>query len=86
MLGGCASFDIRKDGDTGEITVENVKWYPVVNHISNGDYTAGTRDYRVYLLKDYTDELASQHRLGVTRQYFIDKTEEVMNDKFEIVY
>ena len=86
MLGGCASFDIRKDGNTGEITVENVKWYPVVNHISNGDYTAGTRDYRVYLLKDYTDELASQHRLGVTRQYFIDKTEEVMNDKFEIVY
>ncbi|WP_273401996.1 CapA family protein [Traorella massiliensis] len=86
MLGGCASFDIRKDGNTGETTVENVKWYPVVNHISYGDYMAGTRDYRVYLLKDYTDELASQHRLGITRQYFIDKTEEVMNDKFEIVY
>ena len=75
MLGGCASFDIRKDGNTGETTVENVKWYPVVNHISYGDYMAGTRDYRVYLLKDYTDELASQHRLGITRQYFIDKTE-----------
>lgn len=92
MLGGCASFDIRKDGETGEITVENVKWYPVVNHYSMGDYANGTRDYRVYLLKDYTDEMAKSHGLNprvgyvITRDYFIEKTKEVMNDKFEIVY
>ncbi len=92
MLGGCATFDIRKNGETNEITVENVKWYPIVNHFTAGDYTKGERIYRTYLLKDYTDELAKVHGLNprvnnvMTRQYFIDKTLEIMNDEFEIVY
>lgn len=92
MLGGCAAFDIRKDGKTGETSVENVKWYPLVNHYSKGDYNKGTRNYQVILLKDYTDEMARSHGLNprvgnvITRQYFIEQTEKVMNDDFEIVY
>ena len=93
MLGGCASFDIRKSGKTGEITVENIKWYPTVTHYNmNGDYTKGTRNFKVYLLKDYSKEMAKNHGLNprvnyvITRDYFINKTNEIMGDEFEIVY
>lgn len=93
MLGGCAAFDIRKNGETGEITIENVKWYPTMTHYDmGGDYTAGTRNYKVYLLKDYSAEMAKSHGLNprvnyeITRDYIIELTESVMNDKFEIVY
>lgn len=93
MLGGCAAFDIRKNGETGEITVENVKWYPTMTHYDmGGSYVNGTRNYRVYLLKDYSEELAKNHGLNpkvgykITRDYLIEFTKNVMNDKFEIVY
>ncbi len=93
MLGGCAAFDIRKNGETGEITVENVKWYPTMTHYNmGGNYANGTRHYKVYLLKDYSEELAKNHGLNpkvnykITRDYLIELTEKIMNDKFEIVY
>ena len=93
MLGGCATFDIRKNGETGQITFENVKWYPTVTHYDmGGDFTRGTRNFKVYLLKDYTDELAKNHGLNprvnyvISREYFINQTEKVLGDKFEIVY
>lgn len=93
MLGGCAAFDIRKNGETGKITVENVKWYPTMTHYDmGGNYAAGTRNYKVYLLKDYSNEMAKNHGLNprvnyeITRDYLIQLTEKIMNDKFEIVY
>lgn len=93
MLGGCASFDIRKNGETGEITFENVKWYPTVTHYDmGGNFNKGTRNYKVYLLKDYTEEMAKNHGLNprvdyvITRDYFINQTKKVLTDKFEIVY
>lgn len=81
MLGGCAAFDLRISGMNGKVTVENVKFYPTVNH-----FIPTQRNFKVYFLKDYTDQLASQHELNVSRQYFIYKTNEIMNDKFEIIY
>lgn len=93
MLGGCAAFDIRKDGNTGDISIENVKWYPTMTHYKmGGDYTAGTRHYKTYLLKDYSEEMAKSHGLNprvnyeITRENMIEITKRIMNDKFEIVY
>ena len=93
MLGGAASFDVRKNGETGEITLENVKWYPTVTHYNmGGNFNKGTRNYKVYLLKDYTNEMAKNHGLNprvnyvITRDYFIKQTQKVIGDKFEIVY
>ncbi|MGH1832488.1 hypothetical protein ABE871_13705 [Enterococcus gilvus] len=43
-------------------------------------------------MKDYTDELATQHMLhvnqgqDVSRNYFIERTKQIMNDKVKIVY
>lgn len=87
MLGGCASFDIRKSGETGEVTVENVEFLPTITH-----FETNFSKFKTYLLKDYTEELASQHGLNfyegekITRQYFIDLTEEIMSDTFDITY
>lgn len=87
MLGGMASWSIRKNGETGAITVENVKFYPTVTH-----FEPVFTKFKTYLLKDYTDELAAQHGLNgyngqhITRQLFIDFTNEIMNDQFEIIY
>lgn len=87
MLGGMASWSIRKNGETGDITVENVKFYPTVTH-----FEPVFTKFKTYLLKDYTDELAAQHGLNgyngqsITRQLFIDFTNEIMNDQFEIIY
>lgn len=87
ILGGCATFDIRKNGQTNEISVENVKFYPTITHFEQ-DFT----QFKTYLLKDYSDELASMHGLNhysgetITRQLFKDLVDYVMNDTFEIVY
>lgn len=87
MLGGMASWSIRKNGKTGAISIENVKFYPTVTH-----FEPVFTKFKSYLLKDYTDELASQHGLNgyagqtITRQFFIDAVNEIMNDQFEIIY
>lgn len=87
MLGGMASWSIRKDGESGAVSVENVKFYPTVTH-----FEPVFTKFKSYLLKDYTDELAAQHGLNgyngqrITRQLFIDFTNEIMNDQFEIIY
>lgn len=56
MLGGLLSFDVVKNIDTKEITVENVSVEGVVTH-----YGLNTSKIRLYALSDYKDELANSH-------------------------
>ena len=56
MLGGLVDFDVRKDGRTGEITVENICYVPIVTH-----YGRGMSNVKLYPLSEYTEELASAH-------------------------
>lgn len=85
MLGGMGTWEIIKDGTTGNIRVEAAKFYPTVTH-----FNRNIQDFKVYLLKDYTDALASQHNLSasISRQYFIDLTNEVIGtpEHIEVVY
>ncbi|HBR31876.1 MAG TPA: hypothetical protein DD733_07300 [Clostridiales bacterium] len=66
LLGSTLSFDIVKDGETGEVTAKKVRFNPIVTHYIvpggriNGLDT-GNRDYKIYYLEDYTKELASIH-------------------------
>lgn len=55
-LGGMLSCDFVRDEQSGEVSVENVVWTPLVMH------TDGT-SFAVYALKDYTPELAATHPL-----------------------
>ena len=84
-LSGMISFDFVKKADTEMITVEKVKWIPLVSH-DDGDANdiMNTRlNFKVYKLKNYTDELASQHGLNgyegqvVTKEAFSARTHEV---------
>ena len=67
MLGGMLDFDIVKNARTGEISVKNVLLTPVVTHYTaksglNGSDT-GHRNYKLYILDDYTEELAKKHQV-----------------------
>ena len=56
---------IIKDAQTGEITLDSPTAIPFVNHYIKAEEVAsddkGYRDYTIYLLKDYTEDLAAIH-------------------------
>lgn len=60
LLGGMASFQIRKTVRNGETSIEILSpdLTPLVMH-----YNYETGDYATYLLSDYTEDLASQHSM-----------------------
>lgn len=92
QLGGMVSFDFVQNGTTGEITVENVTWIPLVNHYEGdaSNIEATRTNFKSIPLKNYTDELASQHGLNgyngitITRDYFVQTTQDVISDEFNI--
>lgn len=87
-LSGMISFDFVKKADTEKITVENVKWIPLVSHYEGdaNDIMNTRLNFKVYKLKNYTDELASQHGLNgyegqvVTKEAFSARTHEVIGN------
>lgn len=87
MLGGMARWKIVYNKSKDEVQFENVEFWPTVTYISDS-----FKNYRTYVLKDYTDELANNHTLhvnyqqDVSRQYYIDLVNSIMNDKIKIVY
>lgn len=86
MLGGMAKFEINYNRTKSEFEFVNVAFLPTITHITDNFY-----NYSTYVLKDYTNELASNHTLAkkgqnVTREYFIELVNEVMNDNIEIIY
>ena len=56
LLGGMADFTLKKDVDTGEVTIEAYSLVPLVMHY-NSDYT----ECSVYNLDDYSESLAQEH-------------------------
>lgn len=87
MLGGMARWTISYNKTTDEIQFKNVEFLPTITQIE-GDYSF----FRTYTLKDYTNDLAARHTLTIqknqdmTREYFIQLVNEIMNDKIDIVY
>lgn len=51
---GCFTCTFERLGDQGPVTITNLKWTPLINHI-DGSY------HEVFKLKDYTYELAWAH-------------------------
>ncbi|MBR5329482.1 MAG: CapA family protein, partial [Firmicutes bacterium] len=66
-IGGFYKCNVIVDNATGEVSIANEEFIPLVNY-----FTAGKNNIRVVLYKDYTDEMAAKHGLGLTRDY-IDK-------------
>ncbi len=70
MLGGSIGFNIVKSGKTGEITLEDAYYEPLVNHLFYS--TVGAR---LYKLSDYTEELAAQHNINKPGTYTNKETQ-----------
>lgn len=66
-LEGTLSLNIVKSASTGEISIEDVVFDPVVVHFTLGESVDGTdtghRNYKIYHLYDYTEQLALEHRI-----------------------
>lgn len=67
ILGGMATLNIRKIIDDGNVSVEitDNNFIPCVTHYNSQEHT-------VYLLEDYTDELANNSRMNATPAYLWD--------------
>jgi len=55
-LEGMLNCDFVKNLETGAISIDNVKWTPLVNHLEEGRW-----NFAIYALKDYTPELVAEH-------------------------
>lgn len=66
VLGGMIRFDFVKHADNNEITIENVKWDPVISHYTGdaSDIMNSRKNFTMYKLSDYTEALAKQHGLN----------------------
>ena len=67
-LGGMLSLDIVKTPD-GKISIENVIFDPIVTHYEPSTKVkkddTGYRNFKIYYLADYTDELAAKHNVPI---------------------
>lgn len=89
-IGGMISFNFVKDAKTEEINIKNVKWTPTIIHFegNQNNILAERYNYKVYQVKNYTDELANKHVLNgfegnvVSLDYINTKTKEVISEKF----
>lgn len=64
VLEGMLSFDARKHD--GTITIENALLTPLINHytkekVVDSKLDTGYRNFKLYYLTDYTEDLAAQH-------------------------
>ena len=69
ILGGMADVTLVKEND--KVRIEKYQMHPTVTHVSDGKYS-------VYMLADYTDELAKKHTRcpGLT----VEKLKKLYND------
>lgn len=87
MLGGMMKWDIVKDGKMQEYRIENAQFLPTVTW-----FQPNFQNFKTYVLKDYTDDLAKSHGLAadqdVSRSFFINKVEEVIGhpQDIEVIY
>lgn len=89
-IGGMISFDFVKDTKTEEISVKHVKWTPTIIHFegNQNNILAERYNYKVYQVKNYTDELANKHVLNgfegnvVSLDYINKKTKEVISEEY----
>ena len=56
LLGGMADITLKKDKDSGDVTIAEYSLVPLVMH-----YETDQTNCAVYLLEDYTEELAAKH-------------------------
>lgn len=59
VIGEIPDFDIVVDGETNEVTVENVQCIPTIIHYDDGSFS----NIRIYPYSSYSEKLANSHGL-----------------------
>ncbi len=62
LIGGILDYTVTRETEDGEVSLASYSLTPTVTH-----YDSGYQNNRIYLLDDYTDELAAKH--GVRSRY-----------------
>ena len=69
MLAGMLSIEIVKDPETNEVYIDSPTFSPIVTHyVKKGGVASndtGYRDFEIYYLTDYTEEIAATHGVCV---------------------
>ena len=87
-IAGMISFDFLKKSDTNDVTIENVEWIPLVIHFEGSESVGNSKNFMVYPLEKYTQELSEKHFLDgynqqrVTVDYIYKRTKETINEEF----
>lgn len=90
VLGGMISFDFVQDHESKKISVQNVRWIPLVTHYEGdaADIMNTRHNYRVYRLDAYSEAIANKHGLNgyegqsVTIAGLQEKTAAIIDDQF----
>ena len=87
MVGEMECFNLVKHGDTGEVTVEDVKCRPVITQYDDGAFA----NLRLIPYKDYTPELAAQHGLpyaplGTAKAFNMDVINQIIDENIPKEY
>lgn len=86
MVGLMLDFDIVKED--GEITIENVKVIPTVTYFTYNEEDmddAMRENLKIYLLEDFTDELAASHAYNEkeSKKYTVSELEKFVTDNID---
>ncbi len=77
ILGAMLDLEIVKSAETGEITLENIIVTPVVTYYTSGKRVgsylgdSGQRNYCIYPLCDFTEELCASHGINELERYYL---------------
>lgn len=55
VIGGMLNYTLTKDFNTGKLSIDNVRFVPIVTH-----YVRGSHDVKIYKLSQYSDDLAKK--------------------------
>lgn len=65
VVGGMLGYTVTKNFETGKLEISNVKFIPIVTH-----YLRGADDVKIYLLSQYTDDLAKRQANRISESSF----------------
>ena len=91
QLGGLLSFNIVEEDS--EYSIQDVVLTPIVNHYvvdSVAKFDSTKHDFKVYRLKDYTEELANEHGVNgyndnvISIEEMIERAQEVCGEGIEL--
>ncbi len=75
VIGGLVDYEVTKDFETGEVSIDNVKFNASITH-----YGASATNVTIYHINDYTADMANAHGVKAYGAFSMDYINQVVND------